>query len=107
MSRTCACQRLDEIESKLIRTRAWLLQIQREVALMKLETAGTQSLSATAASQDGVVPLALLERQAIESAVRQLGIAAACAALGISKTNIYLKLRGYGWRRRGVESEEA
>lgn len=46
-----------------------------------------------------------IERQAILTAVRQLGVRSAAAALGISKATIHRKLRSYQYERVERESD--
>jgi DNA-binding NtrC family response regulator len=96
ISHGCACQRIDQIESEMIRIRALLAQRQRELAAMKADLAPERVQPAAADGVDGIIPLADLERKAIEDAVRKKGIVPASKLLGIGKTTLYRKLQEYG-----------
>ena len=88
----CACQRLDAISSELIRLRALLAQRQKEVAAMQ--------------AGGDIVPLAQLERAAIESAMRTHGVSLVPKLLGIGKTTLYRRLKEYGWDLRTLRLDE-
>lgn len=88
-SRECACRRLDKIESDLIRTRAMLLQREREIAGLRAEL-GMQP------GTGEIRPLAEVEREAIMNAVVTRGVAEAAKLLGVGKTTLYRKMQEYG-----------
>lgn len=94
--------RIDELASELIRTRARLLQMQREVAQLRLQADSVIAATLSADVQDGIVPLAVLERRAIEYAVRIKGVVVAAQLLGCGKTTVYRKLKEYGWDLRTI-----
>lgn len=106
-AKQCASQRIDEINSEIIRTRARLLQLQREVSTLQIQFAREQVATVVAdATAVDIIPLSVLERAEIENAVRLRGIMEAARALGVGKTTIYRKLREYGWNLRLLQHEE-
>jgi two-component system response regulator HydG len=108
-SHGCACQRIDQIESELIRVRALILQRQQELARLKTELvpARIQAEGDATNYEDGIVPLDALEKKAILHAIERKGPLLAAKLLGIGKTTLYRKLHEYGFDIKQLRKEEA
>jgi transcriptional regulator of acetoin/glycerol metabolism len=89
----CACKRIDQIESELIRTRARLAQLFRELREIRDELHLAEFVEKATVT---IKPLAVVERRAILAAVEKHPPLHAAKTLGIGKTTLYRKLTSYG-----------
>lgn len=103
-SHGCACQRLDAIESTLIRTRALLAQ--QEQALLEVRGALNLAEAKQAPAATSIEPLEEMEKRAILRAVQEKGAQTAAKLLGIGKTTLYRKLHDYGFDARTLQQME-
>ena len=106
----CACQRLDQIESEMIRLRAALNQRLREVEEIRsalkseadIENAKGELRKMLGSTDALIRPLEEVEKAAILRAVRLKPIPVAAVLLGIGKTTLYRKLSAYGISPRTI-----
>lgn len=99
--RACACQRLDAIESQLIRLRALMAQRQQDLNAIRTELRINDShdrfLASLNHAKAGIVPLADVEKEAIRHALYVASPLEAADLLNIGKTTLYRKVKEYGW----------
>lgn len=95
----CACKRIDQIESELIRTRARLAQLFGELHQMRDELHLAELIEKPFGT---IEPLAVIERRAILAAVDKHPPLHAAKLLGIGKTTLYRKLTSYGRSASGL-----
>jgi transcriptional regulator with PAS, ATPase and Fis domain len=97
MNLTQLNQRLDQIQSEIIRRNGRVTQLLNEVGEIRLRVAAfIGAPPSPEASPVEIVPLETLERAAILNAVNRCrNKNAAAKALGIGKTSLYRKLEQY------------
>lgn len=95
----CACKRIDQIESEVIRTHARLVQLVHELRRMRADFHLAEKLELEATT---VEPLKVVERRAIITALKKHPPLHAAKLLGIGKTTLYRRLIEYGYKTPGL-----
>jgi DNA-binding NtrC family response regulator len=103
-------QRLNQIQSELIRTRALINQRLGEIETIRVRHVTTAAIGERIddlRAEAGIVPLELLEKQAILRAVELKKVPMAAKMLGIGRTTLYRKLAEYGFDVAAMKKEDA